>query len=110
MHKILLASLVGVLLFSAGCGPTKPMTEKDFKGFCYQYGDGDNGGDCDTISVCNPYTSVISKQQASLDACQRECEAIHGQQTWRFANTSCRGPSDAARDWCVKYCRSAYPK
>jgi len=110
MQRIILASLVVAALFAGGCGPTKPMTEKDFKGFCYQYGDGENGGDCDTISVCDPYTVVINKKQASLDACVRECEAIHGQQVGKYAGSSCSGPSEAARDWCVKYCRSAYPK
>ena len=110
MRTVLFASLAAALLFAGGCGPAKPMTEKEFKGFCYQYGEGEYGGDCDTISVCDPYTLVMNTQQASLNKCLEECEAIHAPQVWRYAHTSCLGPVDAARDWCVKYCRTAYPK
>ena len=109
MRKILFASLAVTLFFSGGCGPTRPMTVKEFKGFCYQYGEGDSGA-CDTISVCDPYAAVLNKPQISQDKCMEACEAVHGPQAWKYANTSCLGPAEAARDWCVKYCRTAYSK
>jgi hypothetical protein len=84
------------------------MTEKEFKGFCYQYGEGRDAA-CDTISVCDPYSAVITTRQSSLQACLDACEAIHKPQVWEYTNTDCVGPADAARDWCQRYCRTAYP-
>ena len=85
------------------------MTEKEFKGFCYQYGEGLNGS-CDTISVCNPYTTVINTAHPSQQQCLDECAAIYKPQSWLYAHTDCLGPAEYARDWCQRYCRTAYPK
>jgi hypothetical protein len=109
MRAAILAVLAGTVLLAAGCGPAKPLTESEFKGFCYQYGEGKNGS-CDTISVCNPYTVVLNTKQESLAACLAECRSIHGTQFWQYIGSDCAGPSDAANDWCQRYCRSAYPK
>lgn len=109
MRLLLFASLTAALLFSGGCGPAKPMTESEFKGFCYQSGEG-RFGSCDTISVCDPYTVVMSLAQPSLGKCLDECEAIHGPQVWTYILTDCAATNDAARDWCQRYCRTNYPK
>lgn len=109
MRAMMLAVLAGAVFLAGGCGPVRPMTESEFKGFCYQYGEGRNGS-CDTISVCDPYTVVMNTKQESLEKCKAECEAIHGPQTWQYIGSDCAGAADAARDWCQRYCRTAYPQ
>jgi hypothetical protein len=109
MRQVLLGIVTTFLVFLGGCGPVKPMTEADFKGFCYQYGQG-KSGDCDTIEVCDPYSVVMNTPQPSLQKCLDECAAIHGPQVWKYVDTGCSGPADAARDWCQRYCRTVYPK
>jgi hypothetical protein len=109
MRLLLLASLFVVFLFSGGCGSTKPLTESEFKGFCYQAGDG-RFSSCDTISVCDPYTVAMNMEQPSLSKCLEECEAVHVSQVWTYILTDCAGPNDSARDWCHRFCRTNYPK
>jgi len=109
MRLLLFVNLSVVLLAFGGCGPTKPMTESEFKGFCYQSGDG-RFNSCDTISVCDPYTVAMNMEQPSLSKCLEECEAIHGSQVWAYILTDCAGPNDSARDWCQRFCRTNYPK
>jgi len=108
MRKVMLAGFAAAVLLAGGCGPVKPMTESEFKGFCYQYGEG-KFGSCDTIGVCDPYTVVMETEHASMQKCMQECEAIHGPQVWKYIGTDCAGPADAARDWCQRYCRTNYP-
>jgi hypothetical protein len=109
MRRIFYASLAIVLLFTGGCGSARPMTEKEFNGFCYQNGDGGVAG-CDTISVCNPYDAVIEAKQSSLRGCLDACENIHKPQVWQYINTDCLVAANSARDWCQRYCRTAYPQ
>jgi len=107
MRQVLLGIFAAALFFAGGCGPVKPMTEADFKGFCYQTGQGKEL-DCDAIGVCDPYTVVLSTKQPSLRKCLDECSDINSRQAVRYSNTGCAATADAARDWCQRYCRSAY--
>lgn len=109
MRHILLAVLAAALLASAGCGPTKPMTQKEFKGFCYQFGEG-RAASCDAIAVCDPYLTVLNATHASLQQCLDDCAAVYAPQAWQYAHTNCAGPAQTARDWCQRYCRTAYQK
>jgi hypothetical protein len=110
MPQFLIAVLAVVLFATSGCGPVKPMTGSEFKGFCYQYTDGRQTGCSDIIAVCDEYTPVLGQRQSSLDACLRECQDIHAPQASRYFGTDCEGGSEFAFDWCQRYCRRAYPK
>lgn len=111
MRQVMLVAIASLLLLSGGCGPRKPMTESEFRGFCYQYGEGSNGkASCDTIAVCTPYTAVMNTRQESLKACLAECQRIYAPQSMTYVLTECQGPAQFARDWCQRYCRTAYPE
>ena len=113
MHPIRLmfcVSLGAALLFCSACGPARPMTMEEFNGFCYQSDTGGRFKDCDTISVCGPYNSVMSIPQGSLGKCLSECESIHDSQVFMYTATGCAGVNDNARDWCQRYCRTNYPQ
>ena len=109
MSHILLAILAAFLILSSGCGPVKPLTESEFKGFCYQVGEGRNAS-CDTISVCDPYTVVMNNPQPSQKKCIEECNAVYAAQAMAYALTNCQGPAQNARDWCLRYCLTNYPQ
>jgi len=109
MRLILVAHLAVALLFLCGCGPARPLTESEFKGFCYQY-DGLRQADCDTISVCGEYLSVTGQPQASRAKCVEGCQRVYQPQFMRFINGGCAGAAQYARDWCEKFCVTNYPK
>lgn len=106
---IALLGAAALALALAGCGPARPMTESEFKGFCYQYPGSRHQG-CETIGPCDEYTPVMSRQHASLQACVEDCNSMYEDQYKRRGFTACQGASENARDWCQRYCRSAYAK
>ena len=93
MRQMLLGIFAAALVFSAGCAPAKPMTEADFKGFCYQTGQGKEL-DCDAIAVCDPYTVVLNTAQPSLQKCLDECSDIYARQAMRYSSNGCAGPAE----------------
>jgi hypothetical protein len=109
MRQVLFASLLITLLFTGGCGPAKPITESEFKGFCYQYGGSENSGCGDIISICDEFTTVMSIKQTSRDACQEACKDIKQPLYMRYVVTDCAGAPNYANDWCIRYCRTNYP-
>jgi len=95
----------------SGCGPVKPMPESEFKGFCYQYGDGSQGGGCgDIIAICDEYVTVLNMSHGSQSACIDACRAIEGPQAGRYVFTGCAGGVAHAAAWCERSCRTAYQK
>uniref|UniRef100_A0A7C4AGH6 Lipoprotein n=1 Tax=Fundidesulfovibrio putealis TaxID=270496 RepID=A0A7C4AGH6_9BACT len=104
MTRTLLILLAACAL--CGCSVGKPMTESEFLGFCYQDFD-DRRGDCDTISVCDQYRTVMSKQFSSKADCLADCAATYAQQANRFVMTGCAGAAENARDWCDRFCRDS---
>ena len=109
MRHFLLVAFAAFLVLSGGCGPVTPMTESEFKGFCYQVGEGRTAS-CDTISICDPYTAVMNTPQPSQKKCLAECDAVYGPQAMAYALAYCQGPAQSARDWCYRYCQTNYPK
>jgi len=111
MRRLLFAVLVVFAGAVCGCGPVKPMSESEFRGFCYQYGDGSQGGGCgDIIAICDEYSTVINMSQGSQSACREACRAIARPQARRYTFTGCEGGVAHAVAWCERYCRSAYQK
>ncbi|MFP5221004.1 MAG: hypothetical protein ACLGSA_01805 [Acidobacteriota bacterium] len=109
MKQVLVAVLALTALASWGCGPVKPMTESEFKGFCYQY-TGSPQQSCNTIPICDEYTVVMNTRQASLQKCLDECSAVYSPQRRQHLVDDCAGAAQTARDWCQRYCRTNYPQ
>lgn len=107
MKRILVAVLALAALGAAGCGPVKPMTEAEFKGFCYQY-TGSPQQSCDTIPICDDYSVVMNMKQASLQKCLDECSAVFAPQNRQYSFDDCAGAAQTARDWCQRYCRTNF--
>lgn len=109
MRMYFLPLLACLMVSSVGCGPRPAMTESEFKGFCYQSG-GFRGGDCDNISVCDTYTSVIGVQQKSLQQCLQGCIDVNRKNIYQMLSNQCTNVSQAGMDYCQRYCRSVYPQ
>lgn len=108
--KVITCLLLGAAVLAlAACGPVKPMTSSEFRGFCYQTGDNRFQG-CDTISVCDEYAPAVDRQHQSLSACLGECSSIREQQRRRIGLGECATASGNAGDWCERYCRTNYPQ
>lgn len=107
MRSTLLVCFATLLLGLAGCGPTRPMTESEFRGFCYQT-DEPRFADCDTISVCGGYSTALGMQDPSLGKCLAECDSVHSAQYMTYVATGCAIANESAWDWCQKYCRTNY--
>ena len=111
MRHILFIGLIILAGVVSGCGPVKPITESEFRGFCYQYGDGNDSAGCsDIIAVCDAFRNVINTQQDSRDACFRVCQDIARPLAQRYTFTGCAGGVAHAQGWCLRYCTSAYPR
>ncbi|GFK93731.1 hypothetical protein NNJEOMEG_01565 [Fundidesulfovibrio magnetotacticus] len=100
---------LALLALAAACGPVRPMTESEFKGFCYQYDAGPQT-DCVPINTCDAYLTVIGVPQPSQQACLDGCKGVYAEQVQRMGLTGCKGAPEFARDWCQRYCRNAYPQ
>jgi hypothetical protein len=109
MRLIFIAPFAAAFLFLCGCGPARPLTESEFKGFCYQY-EGLRQADCDTISVCSEYLSVTGQTQESRAKCLEGCQRVYQPQYMRYITDGCAGPAQAARAWCERFCMTNYPQ
>ncbi len=109
MRPYLLPLLAILMVTSAGCVPRPAMDQSEFKGFCYQAG-GLRGGDCDNISICNTYLSVIDVPQKSLQACLQGCVDINRTNVYQTLSAQCINVSQAGMDYCQRFCRGAYPE
>ena len=105
MRRLVILSLLALI---AACGPAKPISDSEFKGFCYQYDSGPHT-DCVPIHTCDEYLSVIGVEQPSLEACLEGCQGIYRNQARNQGFTGCLGAPGNARDWCQRVCRSRYP-
>ena len=109
MPWMLFASFAAALLLSGGCGPVRPMTESEFKGFCYQYPGNPESG-CDSISICNDYLTVIGVTQPSKATCLEKCAEVYRPQAMAHVLRGCSTAAANAESWCERYCRTAYSK
>lgn len=102
-----LAILIPVI---AACGPMKPMTVSEFKGYCYQGSASPRRSSCDTIRVCNEYLPVVNGERNSLETCLKGCAEVFRQQRNFYGVGECPKEMENASDWCERYCRRAYSK
>ncbi len=107
MRKMLLVFSLAALMSSGGCGPAKPMSESEFRGFCYQ-SSGNPESSCDTLSLCNEYLPVIEIRETSLAQCLEQCGAVFKPQAVRFVLKGCSTAAANAKAWCERYCRTNY--
>lgn len=102
-------AVIAVMLLASGCLKPRPLTESEFKGFCYQYQPTPEF-DCDTISVCNDYGPVLEKEHASCEECIKGCRAVYLRQMQGRTINDCPGAFNYGEDWCERFCRTNYPK
>lgn len=90
----------------AGCAK-HPLTDSEFRGFCYTIID--RKASCDTIDICNTFDSdVLSKKEPSRQACLADCDAVYNQLYGANWFVGCAPMLRSATDWCHKYCMDNY--
>jgi len=91
-----------------GCA-RHPLTDSEFRGFCYTIQD--RWASCDTINICNDFdTNVMSAQHPSQPACLKACDEVYNRLYEPNFLTGCGNMLRKASDWCYKYCQDNYPK
>ena len=109
--SVCLACLAAAALAFSGCGPARPMTSSEFRGFCYQsQGSMFRTSNVNSISECNAYATVTQTDHASLRDCLAGCAAVQAQQYVQCKGMGCASVNYDARSWCDRYCRTNYPK
>lgn len=108
MKTLLALALAGLTLGLAGCA-TRPLTDSEFRGFCYtSIG---RRASCDTISICNEFdTDVLSVKHASREACVKACQDIYNRLYVPNEFDGCVPTVMMANNWCMKYCNTNYPQ
>ena len=100
---LLLGTLVAVL---GACTP-RPLTDSEFRGFCYtSLG---RRASCDTITICNEYDSdVLSVKHATREDCAKGCDTVYNRQYVPNEFDGCSPTVLMAYNWCMKYCNTNY--
>lgn len=107
--KALLLLLLSVLVAGLwGCA-NRPLTDSEFRGFCYtSIG---RKASCDTITICNEYdTDVLSVKHASREDCAKGCSVVYDRQYVPNEFDGCSPTVLMAYNWCRKYCNTNYPQ
>jgi len=107
MRILSLCALLAVLAAAAGCLAEKPLSVSDFRGNCYQ-SNVSRKADCDSISVCEAYATVLETAVADRETCFTECKRIHGRLYMQHLTGGCGPVVDAGSDWCNRFCRTNY--
>lgn len=93
----------------AGCSVSRPLTDSEFRGFCYTTLG--RKASCDTIILCDEYdTDVLSNKHASRADCAKGCETVYDRQYVPNEFIGCGPTVLTAYNWCVKYCNTNYPE
>lgn len=102
---ILTVLAVGLL---GGCA-SKPLTDSEFRGFCYtSIG---RKASCDTITLCNEFDSdVLSVKHASRADCAKGCTTVYNRLYVPNEFDGCGPTVLMAYNWCRKYCNTNYPQ
>ena len=107
MRHLFLAVLCLAVIALVACTP-KPLTDSEFRGFCYTAGGGRNTS-CDNIELCNVYdTDVLSVGFASREACTNACNAVYNNLSGPNQFNGCMPVVVAGFNWCAKYCNTNY--
>ena len=108
MRHLLLAVL-GLALAGLSACASKPLTDSDFRGFCYTSGGG-RSASCDNIELCNVYDSdVLAVQFASRQACAKACNDVYNALSGPNQFNGCMPVVVTGLNWCAKYCNANYP-
>lgn len=102
-------ALLTITIGLAACSISRPLTDSEFRGFCYtSIG---RRASCDTISICNDFdTSVLSVKHASREACVKACQDVYNRLYVPNEFDGCVPTVMMANNWCAKYCNTNYPK
>ena len=105
MKSLFLAILCAAACLG-GCAQ-KPLTDSEFRGFCYT-----TIGrltSCDTLTICNEFdTNVLSVHHASRKACNEACAVTYNRLYGPYQFDGCDGTVLMASNWCNKYCNTNY--
>lgn len=108
MNRLLGVLLVSAMAATLGACATRPLTDSEFRGFCYTAMPG-RDADCDTIPLCDRYdTNVMSVRHASRRACSAACSATYDKLYAESTTNGCSSTQLLAFNWCIKYCNTNY--
>lgn len=107
MRMFALGVLLSLVAALAGCGVSRPLTDSEFRGFCYTAIG--HRTSCDTITICNEYdTDVLSVKHASQEACSQGCQTVYNRIYGPNQFNGCGPTVLMAYNWCKKYCTTNY--
>ena len=107
MRIFSLCVLLGAPVALAGCGASRPLTDSEFRGFCYTAIG--HRTSCDTITICNEYDSdVLSAKHGSLQDCANGCQTVYNRIYGPNQFNGCGPTVLMAYNWCMKYCNTNY--
>lgn len=103
-------AILATLLLPALEGCAKhPLTDSEFRGFCYTIVD--RWASCDTIDICNDFdANALSKKEPSQQACLADCDMVANQRYSANWSIGCAPMLRTATDWCHKYCMDNYAR
>ncbi len=107
MKPLLLLVAAALTAAVSGCA-SRPLTDSEFRGFCYtSIG---RRASCDTITICNEFDSdVLSVKHASRADCNKGCQEVYNRLYEPNAFDGCAPTVLMAANWCHKYCNTNYP-
>lgn len=84
-----------------------PLTDTEFRGFCYT--DIGRWTSCDTFTICDDFdNNVLSVKHASRADCARGCQEAYNRQYGPNLFEGCAPTVLDAYNWCMKYCNTNY--
>ena len=90
-----------------GACAQRPLTDSEFRGFCYTTIG--RRTSCDTLTICDDFdTNVLSVRHASRKACSDACDATYNRLYAPNLFEGCDAMLLTANDWCKKYCDTNY--
>ncbi len=96
--------LLGVVGLTACAG--RPMTDSDFRGFCYgAYG---RRTSCDTIPICTEFETALSQEFAGRNACVAACSSLYDRLYAKSIYERCLTSLGQINRLCIQYCNSHY--
>ena len=108
MKTILTLALVLLAAGLSGCAQ-RPLSDSEFRGFCYTSIGRRNS--CDTITICNEYDSdVLSAKHASREDCGKGCLDVYNRLFVPNEFDGCGTTVLMDYNWCKKYCNTNYPQ
>jgi len=106
MKHLLWAAILAASVCVGGCKTGAGVSSlSEFRGFCLT-GSQNRHFSCDTNEPCQSYSSALSRDFPSLDACLGACNDEYQSQS--FGNFNCGAVLAKAQRLCIQYCRTNY--